>query len=303
MTNTASQTPIPVVRTPALSGGASLNAAVGVCPAVTFYATIDLDSVRAYMPAVPVLLPASSWARKGLPAPRLPDQVTERAADCGGFVATYRHGGEYQYTPAQYVAWLDTGWGPQWAAMMDLCCENEITAGRPGLVRARQQRTTDLAWHFWQTYRAAPWAWVPTVQGWDVADYQQHARDLAPLIAEMRAAYGSGSAFRVGIGTLCRRASTAQIRAIVRAVAAELPGVRFHLWGVKLGALQSGIALPPAVLSVDSAAWNGDFGSDIGAWKGSGLRRQVWRYQVALPAYQAKVAAALNAPKQGEMTL
>ena len=60
---------------------------------IKFYATIDVDSVRPYMSKVPVMLPASSWARKGMPPPKLPAHITERAADCGGFVATKVWGG------------------------------------------------------------------------------------------------------------------------------------------------------------------------------------------------------------------
>ncbi len=54
------------------------------------YATIDADSVRPYMPAVPVMLPASSWARRGMRSPRLPAHVLETSADSGGFVAARR---------------------------------------------------------------------------------------------------------------------------------------------------------------------------------------------------------------------
>jgi hypothetical protein len=267
---------------------------------LTFYATVDAWSVRPYMPAVPVLLPASSWERIGFSVPKLPAHVTQRAADVGGFVAARAWGGVYRFSWPVYTDWLST-WAPEWAAMPDLCCENEITAGRPGLVRARQQQTTAWAWHFWQTYRAAPWAWVPTVQGWTVADYQQHARDLAPLIAEMAAHYGPASPFRVGIGTLCRRASTQQIRAVVGAVAAELPGVRFHLWGIKLGAFKDVVALPAAVCSTDSAAWNGNRQFRRPAWEASGLSRRQYIYRDILPAYVARVHAALNGPKQSEM--
>jgi len=276
---------------------------------ITFYATVDSGCVRPYMAAdVPVLLPASSWARlrktddKPLPIPRLPAQVTQRAADSGGFVASFRNGGEYRYTPAQYVDWLDA-WRPQWAALMDLCCEREITGTNDGIVRERQRRTTETAWTMWQDYRRAPWCWVPTVQGWEVGDYVRHARELAPLIAEMAEYYGPGSEFRVGIGTLCRRASVAMIRAVAASVAAELPGVPLHLWGIKLGALRSRLALPAAVVSVDSAAWDGMAGSrDRYAYERyrdakRGTQAQ-YALDEALPRYLAKVRAAADTTKQ-----
>src|SRR5690348_9286799 len=90
-------------------------------PAMRFYATIDstmdTPALHTVMPAdVPLMLPASSWSRRRMATPRLPAHVTERAADCGGFVATFRWG-DYRYTPEQYVGWLRT-WQPQWAATM-----------------------------------------------------------------------------------------------------------------------------------------------------------------------------------------
>lgn len=262
---------------------------------LTFYATIDSDSVRSYMPDVPYLLPASSWSRKKMAAPKLPPQLSHTAADCGGFVATFKWG-DYRYTPEVYEAWLHT-FNPHWAATMDYCCEPEVM-GKLGVVRERQQKTTTMAHLFWKQFRRSPWCWVPTVQGWDLEDYQRHARELRPLIEEMADYYGSGSEFRVGIGTLCRRADVTMIRAVVNAVAAELPGVGLHLWGVKLSILQAKQPLPDTVISVDSAAWNGFFGTDHQEWQAGTLSKRQHSYQVALPRYIARVEKALATPKQ-----
>jgi hypothetical protein len=266
---------------------------------VKFYYTLSINDVRRgywpYMPAdLPVMLPASSWS-PSLKPPKLPAHVQQRAADCGGFVATFRWG-DYRYTPDQYVAWLDA-WRPQWAATMDYCCEPELAEGG-NLVRDRQERTTAMAELFWHEFRDAPWAWTPTVQGWEVEDYRRHARELRPLVENMRRVYGDE--FRVGVGTLCRRASVLMIHQVVRAVAEELPGVGLHLWGVKLGALQSRMGLPDQVVSVDSAAWNYDSGSRKHKSKRHelGLSQRVYCWREMLPRYRAKVEAALAAPKQ-----
>ncbi len=282
---------------------------------ITFYATIGVDELKPYcmtpelMQDVAVLLPASSYARTGLDKPpTLPAYVKHRAADCGGFVATFRWGGKYPYTPEQYVRWLDM-WSPDWAATMDFCCEDEITNGKPGVVRERQQKTTDMAWLFWRDYRDRAWAWVPTIQGWHVEDYRHHAREMRPLIVEMQAYYGAKSQFRVGIGTLCRRASIEMIRSIASAVAGELGEVPLHLWGIKLNTVQSRIALPEQVVSLDSAAF---WFSHEGGWKVAREEMQSWSrerglthrhylYQVALPRYQAKLARALSMPKQATL--
>lgn len=261
---------------------------------VTFYATVDADSVRPYMPDVPILLPASSFARKGLRPPTLPRRESDVAIDCGGFVATLRWG-DYRYTPEEYVAFC-AGVAPSWAATMDYCCEPEVAGS--GLVRNRQDRTTAMAWRFWADHRGSPWCWVPTVQGWTVEDYRRHARDLAPLVGEMADHYGPDSAFRVGIGTLCRRASVGMIRDVACAVREELPGVGLHLWGVKLGLLKAWGGPPPGVVSVDSAAWNGlGFGSGKDAYHASqaaGLTQREHAFRVALPSYLGKVSRALD---------
>lgn len=259
---------------------------------ITFYATICAGDERDYMPDVPVMLPASSWARFGLPAPRLPDHVGERAADCGGFVATLRWGG-YRYSPAQYVDWLYT-FSPSWAATMDYCCEPEV-AGRAGIGHERQEATTEMAWRFWRDYGDVPWAWVPTVQGWEVADYRRHAREMVPLIREM--ARRCDERFRVGIGTLCRRASVTMILRVIDAVSGELPGVPLHLWGVKLAVLRAPRLLHN-VVSIDSAAWNACFGKGIEERRRSGLSEREYYYRVALPTYLRKVEEALARPKQ-----
>ena len=61
---------------------------------VSFYATLDADSdtptLHEHMPPVPVMLPANSWYRVKFRRPRLPEQIREVAADCGGFVAARR---------------------------------------------------------------------------------------------------------------------------------------------------------------------------------------------------------------------
>lgn len=271
-----------------------------------FYATVDCDSIRDYMPDVPIMLPASSWSRRNMPPVRLPSHIRDVAADCGGYVAT-KVWGDYRYTPERYVEWL-WSFKPRWAATMDYCCEDEIVAGQPGLVRERQHRTTEMAWHFWETYREVPWVWVPTIQGWTVPNYRAHAREMWWLIGRMAEHYGPRSEFRVGIGTLCRRADSATIREVVHVIADELPGIPLHLWGVKLGFLKAPVRLHEQVTSVDSAAWNNLFASNRpdggrNRAQASSLSQREWCYRIALPEYLTKVTAALEGTKQVAMAI
>lgn len=267
---------------------------------ITFYATIAAGDERpSLMPKCAYLYPASSYSlpRFKMRAPIVPDTCTEVAADCGGFVAMHRWGGEYQYTAAEYVEWLHKFPRLDWAATMDWCCEPAI-ADSQSAIEERQRKTTDAAWEFFTRYRECPWAWVPTIQGWHVEDYVRHARSVAPLVEMMRGYYGHNPAWRVGIGTLCQRADARMIREVAQAVAEELPGVPLHLWGVKLAALKAREALPETVVSVDSAAWNSRFGSGCEAFHGSGMTQREYGYRVALPEYLAKFNRAISRPKQ-----
>ena len=68
------------------------------------------------------------------------------------------------------------------------------------------------------------------------------------------AARGRADDFRVCLGSLCRRTAASEIRAIVRAVAAVLPDLPLHLFGIKLGLLRQAGRLPDVVASLDSPA-------------------------------------------------
>src|SRR5690348_16955833 len=169
----------------------------------TFYATFDVDSLCSYIPEqTSILLPASSWSRKGMKRPSIPAHIVDVAADSGGFVAS-RIWGEYRYSLDQYVTWLRS-FRPRWAATMDYCCEPELQQ----ITEDRQAKTTTNAREAWSRYRGEVWSWVPTIQGWTPDDYRRHASELKPLIDEMRAYYlarPGPSCWRVGIGTLCHR--------------------------------------------------------------------------------------------------
>lgn len=266
---------------------------------ITFYATIAAGDERpAIMPPGSYLFPASSFSlpRFKMRPPRIPDHCHDVAADCGGFVATIKWG-DYRYSPEQYVAWLRKFSRLSWAATMDYCCEQEIATDEDAIV-SRQERTTQMAHHFWSHYRSEPWCWVPTIQGWHPDDYRSHARDIAPLIWQMRQHYPQSSPWRVGIGTLCQRADAAMVRRVAHAVAEELPGIPLHLWGVKIAAIDSSESLPEQVVSVDSAAWNGRFGEGCEAAKKAGMRQREYGYKIALPRYKDRFLRATNKPKQ-----
>ena len=162
------------------------------------YYTVSSKELRADIPASAVLLSAASFfpvnsrgqgylrASRHLAAVAA---VPLKGADCGAFTATLKWNAHYRFTPVQYVRWLYL-WLPHWAAVMDLCCLS-ASRGDPGatIVAARQAWTTQMAWQFWQLYRDVPWCWSPCIQGYSLTQFEQHARDLLPLIRLMHDYY------------------------------------------------------------------------------------------------------------------
>lgn len=249
---------------------------------------VDLWS-HTEVPAVPVLVAASAcWDGRALRAYPWTRTSIVRFCDSGGFVFGRKHG-SFPFGTAEYAAWLEL-MQPDVAACLDLPCEAEI-AGDDAEVARRQAWTLEAAADLMA--RPAPWRWLPVIQGRELRHYIKHARayKAAGLVREY-----------MGIGSLCRRSSIREIRAIVATLADELPGVRFHLFGVALRLLTGRIALPPATLSLDSASWNSRFGSDLPAFNAEmqarGWSQRETAIRWALPRYGAKVSAALAGSKQ-----
>lgn len=239
--------------------------------------------------------------------------VPLKGADCGAFTATLKWNAHYRFTPVQYVRWLYL-WLPHWSAMMDLCCLS-ASRGDPGdtIVAARQEWTTQMAWQFWWLYRDVPWCWSPTIQGYSLAQFEQHAHELLPLLRQMHDYYSDcgwwddeqpdtryGDAFRVGIGSLCGRPLSFIVEVIARVQAVIGIDIPLHLWGVKLKELQTGVALP-GVISCDTGAWNGLFGHEHEKRRASGFTVTDYSWQVSYPTYAEKIARAQRLPRQSTL--
>jgi hypothetical protein len=289
----------------------------------TFYSTVPSNLIRPYMPAVPVLLTAASFTRYSrrrgayyLRTPSLPAHITEKAADCGGFVATIVWGGSYRFSWRQYVAWL-SAWQPRWAATMDLCCIADAkTAAHPGAaeVQRRQDFTTEMAYRFWECARDVPWSWVPTIQGHSLVEYERHARDLCPLVREMYTYYADTgstdeeqevrpSPFRVGIGSLACRGNPKWVHAVIATVQAIIGrDIPLLLWGAaKLRLARSALQLPEEV-SLDSAAWNQLFAHEHEARRRSPYSEAEYSWKISHPRYMLALQSAFATAKQGRLS-
>jgi hypothetical protein len=287
-----------------------------------FHTTISAKELRPNMPPVPFLLSAASFLKRdskgrcSLRKPRYLPASMVRGADCGGFTAAMRWGGQYRFTRDQYLLWL-ASWDPQWAAVFDMPCLSE-TGDYPGseVVEERQHWTTEKAWEFWDLHWDVPWTWTPTITGYKIEEYEQHARELTDLIRRMQAYYTDPgridddeesvhfeNAFRVGIGSLCGRASPAFILEVVTRIQAIIGAdIPLHLWGIKLKTLQSGIILP-GVISCDTGAWNGLYGKEHEKRRKSGLTVVEYSWQTKHPIYMRKVARAQQRPQQHGLDL
>jgi hypothetical protein len=234
---------------------------------LTFYATLDASTLKPYLPNLPYLLPLASWWRRDVQLkrpPRLPAHLTHVAVDCGSYtLAQHQVQPGFHFTAEQYAAWIRAlGPAARWAVLPDWPCEG---ASAPE-VRRRQIATTVTAVDVLSNHLDVPWCWCPVLQGQRVEVYLRHAIDVAAWVYELHEVYaarGQAEAFRVCLGSLCRRNSVAEIRNIVSSVARVLPKLVLHLFGVKLSVLQQTGDLPDAVVSVDSAAWTSRFGRHI----------------------------------------
>jgi hypothetical protein len=174
---------------------------------------------------------------------RLPQARGQWALDSGGFTELSRHGG-WRTTVTEYVEAVDR-YGSEigrleWAAPMDWMCEPHMIENTGLTVREHQDRTVV---NYLELRGRGPF--IPVLQGWDEADYH--------YCADLYAAAGVDLTAEplVGLGTVCRRQGTAEIRRVVSGLAER--GLSLHGFGVKRLGLP---AIAHLVESADSMAWS-----------------------------------------------
>lgn len=187
---------------------------------------------------------------------RLPRARGPWVLDSGGFTELQVHG-RWTIPPERYAAEVrrcatEIG-NLVWAAPQDYMCEPVIiNGGRVGpltfvgtglSVAEHQARTIDS----YLTLRelAPDLPWLPVLQGFEDADYFTHLEQYAAAGVDLT------TAPLVGLGSVCRRQSTNEIRRIVEQLA-DL-GVDLHAFGVKNLGLA---AYAPRLRGADSQAWS-----------------------------------------------
>lgn len=177
----------------------------------------------------------------------LPRALGPWALDSGGFTELTRGGWSMPASAyAATVRRLAAGIGRMaWAAPQDWMCEPEQLVATGLTVEEHQRRTVDNLLELRQL--APEIAWVPVLQGYTAGDYwrcvELYASAGVDLVDEPL----------VGLGSVCRRSSTAEIAALVAELAEG--GLALHGFGVKLTGLAR---VSWALASADSMAWSLD---------------------------------------------
>ncbi|MEV0197393.1 hypothetical protein [Nonomuraea sp. NPDC050691] len=168
------------------------------------------------------------------------------ALDSGGFTELSMHG-RWMTTPEEYAdavaRYADQIGQLDFAAPQDWMCE-PFMVERTGLsVREHQERTVANYLHLRQIAPQLPF--MPVLQGWTLADY------LTCMRLYDSAGVNLAALPRVGLGSVCRRQSTAEIATIVAAL--HSAGLSLHGFGVKAGGLHR---YGHRLASADSMAWS-----------------------------------------------
>lgn len=176
----------------------------------------------------------------------VPKASVRWALDSGGFTELSMFGA-WTVPPHEYVAavrrYRDEIGMMDWAAPQDWMCEPHIVKKTGLTVRAHQVFTLR---NFLQLRRMAPeLPFVPVLQGFSIEEYLRHIDDYGDAGVDLR------DFPIVGIGSVCRRQDTVEIRDVVTAVAEQ--GIRLHGFGVKGDGFEM---YADQLVSADSMAWS-----------------------------------------------
>lgn len=183
----------------------------------------------------------------------LPKARTGWALDSGGFSELSLYGG-WRTSPEEYVAAIrryDREIGKlEWAAPQDLMTEPAMLA-RTGLTVLDHQRMTVanfvLLEQLWARDEWSDCPIQPTLQGQTVADYLR----CWDMYGE--AGVDLSNYPLVGVGSVCRRQHSEEIREVMHALRDRDPLVPLHAFGVKLKGLK---LFGDQIASFDSLAWS-----------------------------------------------
>lgn len=193
--------------------------------------------------SVPLFVSISQLRRRG---PSFPRARGPWAQDSSGFTQLSIHG-RWTFDDRKYAD--DTrraadGVGmPDFAAPRDWMCEPPVRAKTGKSIAEHQALTIESLVTLRHIAPEIPW--MPVLQGWECDDYLDHVEQYQSAGVDLAAEPV------VGVGTICKRQSSAQAARIIRAIAMQR--IRIHAFGVK----SDGIRLfGDWIHSADSMAWS-----------------------------------------------
>lgn len=199
---------------------------------------------------IPLMVSRNRLARCKTP----PQSATTWVLDSGGFTELQQHG-TWRISAREYAAEVrrlqERPGRLEWAAPQDWMCEpavihggtfKGVTFAGTGLTVAEHQARTVGNYLDLMDLEVPV---IPVLQGYSRADYE-HCADLYGNAGIDLAALPT-----VGIGSVCRRESTAEIGEIVGAMCAR--GISLHGFGCKEGAVRR---FGRQLASADSMAWS-----------------------------------------------
>ena len=165
--------------------------------------------------------------------------------DSGGFSELSMFG-EWTVSETDYVKaarrYVDETGKLEFASVQDWMCEPFII-NKTGLTVKEHQHRTIMSW-LSLNMRDPSLPWFPVLQGFSMDDYLRHLEMYDQAGVELQEQQ------RVGLGSVCRRQATGEIRSIVHRLSVE--GLLLHGFGMKKQGLEaSGMFLA----SADSMAW------------------------------------------------
>lgn len=169
------------------------------------------------------------------------------ALDSGGFTELSLFGG-WETEPSRYAGeaadWMDRIGNMDFAAIQDWMCEPFMLAKTGKPIREHQELSIESYLTLRSLAPSVPW--LPVLQGWAIDDYLDHAAMFESAGVDLR------SLPRVGVGSVCRRQGTHQIRLLFSMLRGL--GLRLHGFGVK--SLFTTTAPAGLIDSCDSLAWS-----------------------------------------------
>lgn len=192
---------------------------------------------------VPLFISRRRLARR---SGRLPVAICKWGLDSGGFSELSMYG-EWRTSQKDYIKEVKTYiteiGNLEFAAQQDWMCEPFILAKTGKSVSTHQLNTITNYIDLKSKAPALPW--MPVIQGFTLDDYMRCVDLYYAFGIDLRREW------KVGIGSICRREGTLEIRKIVHAIA-QL-GIPLHCFGMKEGGLTN---LADEIASADSMAWS-----------------------------------------------